>query len=557
MNVGLCRRFLRLRPAFPQSASRLGTILAIACIVPLCLCGCGPRRVKADFKNYEAAYAQTSNHQMLLNLARLRNHDPAYFFKLGQITSSYRMQGSVTGTGQMTSSSGAVQIPNGGGSTGLIYENDPTFQFIPVNDDTNARLLLEPIQAETFDALYQQGWRLDQLFRLLVDRIEITRPVRVVRNGKPGMDCEVETIRNLPPPTANPVTPEDRDALSNYVTFLRVSALVYELQKEGHLVLGSTETFQPYDKDALISFGAGKGTGDKNTSPDAGGDKPKESDNANAGGSVMQGAQGPLQIKDLEDAVDKNNMWKRTSLGWELGHKVFAPVFYLTPMMPVTTIEDGQPVTTYVADVDQIIPDIHLPELSSGSALKNAMLVLANGFSIQTQESQQEIEQDVCPAPNPSPTAEASGTAPVAAGQVKMSAKLILRSLIAVMAAASQEEEVFEALKDSNQPIPPSQYDSQEDRNAPPETFSQAVPPIEQIPLLQLQWADRNEVKEPLVELSYQGKDFLVTDPENPSDPENQYWNRDMFRLINALTSQVTVDISKFPLPEILQLHSD
>jgi hypothetical protein len=30
-----------------------------------------------------------------------------------------------------------------------------------------------------------------------------------------------------------------------------------------------------------------------------------------------------------------------------------------------------------------------------------------------------------------------------------------------------------------------------------------------------------------------------------------------MFRLINQLSSQVTVDISKFPLPDILQLRTE
>lgn len=40
------------------------------------------------------------------------------------------------------------------------------------------------------------------------------------------------------------------------------------------------------------------------------------------------------------------------------------------------------------------------------------------------------------------------------------------------------------------------------------------------------------------------------------------YWltklgNRDMFRLICRLSSQVTVDISKFPLPEVLQLRTE
>jgi hypothetical protein len=49
----------------------------------------------------------------------------------------------------------------------------------------------------------------------------------------------------------------------------------------------------------------------------------------------------------------------------------------------------------------------------------------------------------------------------------------------------------------------------------------------------------------------------LVADPRRPVAPGDEYWNRDMFRLIGDLTSEVTVDISKFPLPEILQLHTD
>jgi hypothetical protein len=41
-----------------------------------------------------------------------------------------------------------------------------------------------------------------------------------------------------------------------------------------------------------------------------------------------------------------------------------------------------------------------------------------------------------------------------------------------------------------------------------------------------------------------------------PSECANQYWNGDMFRLLSQLSAQVTVDISKFPLPEILQLRT-
>jgi len=53
--------------------------------------------------------------------------------------------------------------------------------------------------------------------------------------------------------------------------------------------------------------------------------------------------------------------------------------------------------------------------------------------------------------------------------------------------------------------------------------------------------------------VSYRGKIYRIADKKSADVADNQYWNRDIFRLINQLTSQVTVDISKFPLTEILQ----
>jgi hypothetical protein len=62
-----------------------------------------------------------------------------------------------------------------------------------------------------------------------------------------------------------------------------------------------------------------------------------------------------------------------------------------------------------------------------------------------------------------------------------------------------------------------------------------------------------NEEISPIVQVSYRGKIYRIADKKSADIADNQYWNRDVFRLINQLTSQVTVDISKFPLTEILQ----
>src|SRR5580704_11961532 len=74
--------------------------LLLAGLVISGLSGCAAKRMKVDFIGFEKVYAETSNREQLLNLARLQNHDPTYFFKLGTIQSAYRMQASVAGTGQ-------------------------------------------------------------------------------------------------------------------------------------------------------------------------------------------------------------------------------------------------------------------------------------------------------------------------------------------------------------------------------------------------------------------------------------------------------------------------
>ena len=538
MSVTVCSHLPKNPGRLLNGMKRRGALPVIACLAALAVCGCGPRRVRADFRNYENAYAQTSNRELLLNLARLENRDPTYFFKLGQITSSYRMQGSLTGTGQLTSSSGAVQIPNGGGTPGFTYENDPTFQFIPVNDDTNAQLLLRPIPPETFYALYSQGWRVDQLFRLLVDRIEITR------TPPGGGGCSVETIRNVVP--ASYATPEDQAALSRYVTFLRISALVYELQKRGILLLRGKSTFVPFDKNAVITPEAEK--------KGAAGEKfeggPGNRLGGDAGGS-------PFLAKDQNDAVSKDNLWVKTPAGWMLGHKVFSAVFYLSPLQVRDEAgPDGTKMETFVSDPkavakelsDDLEPGGALTALRDGPALTTMLSVMAGGFSLEGTPDPQGPEQGICPTPG------------------NASAHLFLRSMLGLMAAAAQEEKPFLALAGANPTIPTNPLESQTGSGtlqpAPPAPFSDEVPKVEQMPLLYLDWSGSEggatpAHTPPLVELSYRSKEYLIADPSQAPLPNNEYWNRDMFRLIGSLTSQVTVDISKFPLPALLQLHSD
>jgi hypothetical protein len=464
------------------------------------LTGCGPKRLRADFTGFEKAYAETSNREVLLNLARLQNRDPTYFFKLGQISSSYRMQATLTGTGNYVNSEGTlpgVGNVNGGGSPGLLMENDPAFTFVPVNDDTNAQLLLKPIPAETFFGLYQQGWRLDQLFRLMVDRIEW-------QHKNSSGECVVDEFRNVPPmlPHLNGAPDatyqRSQDQLSRYATFLRVAAVAYALQKHGHLVLKGQNVFRPYDTNGYSMTDVKPGVDPKTATP--------------------------LAAKDIADAAGKGDAWEKVGDQLVFGHVTLTPVFYLSPS--TTTAANTPKVLGEIKE--NILKDPDFTGLSQGDALAQVLGIVSSGFSIQGDAALEQAGSDCSSPPH-----------------------LYLRSLLGLMAAAAQEEIPFEDLLQND----PAIHELPGEARDQPLQFSAAVPEIERVPVLRLRREKQDKEDRPLVQVDYKGRLYQIADAASPDIPENQYWNRDMFRLTTQLTSQVTVDISKFPLPETLQLH--
>ncbi|MGB9408628.1 MAG: hypothetical protein WCA89_13910 [Terracidiphilus sp.] len=482
-----------------RPVKRRETYLVLSFIGLLCLglTGCAAKRLKIDFTGFERSYAETSNREMLLNLARLQNRDPTYFFKIGSITDSYKMIASLTGNASyaLQSTNPNIGGPTGGGTPVATYENDPIFTFIPVNDETNAQLLLKPVPAETFYILYQQGWRADQLVRLMVDRIELTRVS--------AHSCTVETLRNVPPAVylkADSTTDadylRDPDMLSSYVTFLRINAVVYWLQKHGYLLLRGTNTFVPFDSNS--------GLDDNVTSA------PK--------------------AQDIVTASQKSAVWEHVGAKWLLGEKVFTPVFSLYPL----NFAGAKPVPDIAKIKRDILNDPDMKELQQGPALDAILMSLADGFSIEGNINQ----QDSCNS--------TSGTS-------KISAHLIMRSLMGLMAAAAQEQVPYDTLARTNPAIPNSRYLPPELQVQDLPKFMDAVPAIERIPLLRLTGMSGDQDIQPIVQVNYRGTNYRIADKKNPDVTDNQYWNRDVFRLINQLTSQVTVDISKFPLTEILQ----
>lgn len=534
--------------------------------------GCAVHRVRTDFVGFEKAYADTSNRELLLNLARLQNHDPTYFFKMGQITSSYKMAASLSGNGNYVIQGTNGANATGGGTTGLTYENDPLFQFIPVNDETNAQLLLKQIPAETFYILYQQGWRIDQLFRLMVDRIEVT----VQAGADVSAGCNVTVYKNVPPSfdgsIVKPKSFEDKE-LSSYAGFLRASAIAYSLQKHGNLALREVSKFVPLDAQSLPADPAPAkqgGSPGNSVAPPGGTTSPAQPITARqpppAANAKPEGVT-EVTIADVEKAAEKDFSYETVGKDTVLiGRRMPSARFYIIPSMPQKDVPEGILGVLYNLRHDSQLPNLAAEvvqwesthgsikttgdAVSSNTAFGIFLAAVQNGFAIEDDVSQPVVNGGPCPVSD-----DSSGKP----AQPNITARLVLRSLIGVMTAAAQEQESFDKFLDTD-PIFTLLSEEPDGVN-----FKKAVPDIELLPILRINWNQDKQHTPALIDLSYRDLRYLVADPfpgqspvpgEPPLMATDVYWNRDVFRLIAALTAQVTVDTSKYPIANILQVNA-
>jgi hypothetical protein len=205
--------------------------------------------------------------------------------------------------------------------------------------------------------------------------------------------------------------------------------------------------------------------------------------------------------KEFADAEEKGFTLQENESGWQIGRMRASPLFVLKQ-------EQAEAVLKHLMSDKNLVSQ---DSSSSSEAISRVVKLLNQGISVQTK-------------------VEVGGHA---------GTHLILRSFGRAMDAVATEQPAFEKFKTDHS-----------DATA-------IVPASEMHPILQMMWPDKSiHLTRPLQTVHYSGKMYQIADPvRSPLDPAAQ-WNRDVFRLMVALGSQVSVDISKFQR-QVFELRTD
>jgi len=148
-----------------------GRIYLLASIV-LNLSGCasfGPPSVDRDRFDYINAVASSWKQQTLLNIVKLRYADTPVFLDVGQIISGYQLEGTVSVVGTLNSASAIGDVLSLG--TAGRYTDRPTITYTPLTGANFMHVLMTPIPPPALFMLIEQGWPVDMLMQIGVQRI--------------------------------------------------------------------------------------------------------------------------------------------------------------------------------------------------------------------------------------------------------------------------------------------------------------------------------------------------------------------------------------------------
>lgn len=492
--------------------------------------GCGTT-LRQSFNNYSDVYTETQNRQMLLNLARLHEREPAFFFQLTQITSSYTFNESL-GLSDLKSvglpASTTANLHTASGNLGETATHNPIFTLIPLAGDKFAQQMLAPIKPQVFYELFEEGWPLDLLMRVLIERIELEElPAKSDNLNVPPSPADGLIILENHPYQWTDGNASDKANVvqdgpkGHFDRFLRACALAREFQEHGLIYLAEEKSFQPV---ASVSLNA----------PDA--------------KSIESAVKNGLTWKLLEEenpgsdkngvATTENGSKVAMQRGWQLG-KASTKTFFRLASDP-----NGDPKHPTPAKTTQALMDALKGKpcyQGCDQPVDTFADVVMKGFDVTDDTSKRlSIEKNV------------NGQSKMVVVQVR----LVMRSLMGAMTALASEQDRFSFFS-AGFAEQQRKHQARWQNHSNPEASDNwaPLPDFENHPVLELIPTEKSALGLPVVQLDYKGKHYEIADPIPLEGSPPLTWNRDVFRLLVQLSFLATADPSAFASTSLIQLH--
>jgi hypothetical protein len=132
-------------------------------------CSVGPDTIPRDRFSYGDAISTSWKSQTLLNIVKIRYHDPPTFLGIRQVVNQYSLQTRGTVSGDILNQGYLGQIFRF--NTYADYYDRPTITYTPRQGDKFTRDILMPVPPHGVLALTQSGWSSSVMFRLTVESI--------------------------------------------------------------------------------------------------------------------------------------------------------------------------------------------------------------------------------------------------------------------------------------------------------------------------------------------------------------------------------------------------
>jgi hypothetical protein len=129
----------------------------------------GAKRVPADRFDYNAAIAQSTREQMLLNIVRSRYLEVPVFLTVSSVLTQYEYDHSV-GLGAILEF-GSGTTDRGIGEANLRFSERPTITYLPIEGQEFSAHLLSDVPVDLIFAAAQAGWSVDVFMRIGIQRL--------------------------------------------------------------------------------------------------------------------------------------------------------------------------------------------------------------------------------------------------------------------------------------------------------------------------------------------------------------------------------------------------